>query len=363
MKDLIGVTDERQHRHLRRPPVRPQGGLPQLPQASDRGQLADGGQPEQRQLHHRPRRGLVLLRQPGPGGPASSTGTGHAFTYGYDCTGDVAWLEETPASQAPSTVSPRAESGCTVRAPTTPAASGTTFVTTSYTYSSGGSGNLLTSQATSAVMHQANSLLEFDSLTYDYSNDLTQLEGRQARPRPPTPTPTTATAAGDLRAGDVRVTHRLLLHQLEHRHLPDMLQPYCSHNTADQMGIDAMPEPVGSTAQRVLGSGEALLVGERDVDVGGTRRARGDELRDDELQQLRGPYGDLKDRDLRLQLGDYLDVDTNEPTCINPSGTTCTGPSSSQPNAETYTYNAHGLRMTEEAWSSSTSSTATSEFA
>ena len=41
----------------------------------------------------------------------------------------------------------------------------------------------------------------------------------------------------------LRVRDRLLLSELEHRHLPDVLAALLPHNTVDQMGIDAMPEP------------------------------------------------------------------------------------------------------------------------
>ena len=177
---------------------------------------------------------------------------GDAFTYGYDCTGDVAWLEETPASQAPSTVSPCVGSGGTVPSPTTPAASGTTFVT-KYTYSSGGSGNLLTSQATSAVTHTGStSLLEFDSLTYDDNNDLTSST--------PKVSGTTETADTYTYDSQQRVTSgpetsgshdRLLLHELEHRHLPDMLAALLlsQHRRPDGHRRDARAR-LGSTARK-----------------------------------------------------------------------------------------------------------------
>ena len=188
---------------------------------------------------------------------------GDAFTYGYDCTGDVAWMEETPASQAP-TVSPCQGSSGSVPSSTIPSASGTTFVVMKYTYSSGGSGNLPTSQATSAVTHTGStSLLEFDSLTYNDSNDLASSTPKVSGTTETADTYTYDSQQRVISGPETSGSDTAYSYTNSNTDTyPMCSQPFCSTGTVDQMGIDAMPDP-GSAAQlgaEYAGNGELCWV-------------------------------------------------------------------------------------------------------
>src|SRR4029077_19856997 len=54
--------------------------------------------------------------------------------------------------------------------------------------------------------------------------------------------------------------------------------------------------------------------------------------------------------------------DTSTLSCINTSGSTCTTPSSSQPQTVDYSYNGDGLRMSAQQWSGSTNSVMSTIF-
>ena len=279
-----------------------------------------------------------------------------AFTYAYDCTGDVAWLAETPSSQIPS-VTPCAGASGAVPASPVPSSGGTTYLVTTYPRSSGASGNLPTSQATAAVTSSgSSSLLEFTSLAYDDNNDLTSS----------TPKVSGTTDSADTHAYDSqqRVTSgpETSGSKTAYSYVNSGTgEPYQSNNTVDQMGIDAMPEP-GTTAQlgaEYAGSGELCWVGEvtsTSGSCGSPSATNYETMNYNGSGELTGAsahgYGSNSSM--------TWNVDLSELTCDNPSGTTCTGPSSTQPAAQTYTYDADGLRMTARAWDGTTA--VTNEF-
>jgi RHS repeat-associated protein len=291
---------------------------------------------------------------------------GDAFTYAYDCTGDVAWLAETPSSQIP-TVSQCQGSSGTIQASPAPSASGTTYVVSNYTYSSGGSGNLLNSQATAAVTHSGStSLLEFNTLTYDDNNNLTS-----STPKVSGTIQTADTYGYDAQqrlTSGPETSGSVTAYSYTNSNTdtyPTCSQPYCSHGAVDQMGIDAMPKP-GSAAQlgsEYAGNGELCWVAVITTTSSGTCGAPGGTSSSYETAS----YNTSGDLTATASIGGYgsssaltWNVDTNEPTCINPSGTTCTGPSSTQPSAQTYTYDGERLRTTSQSWSGS--SVATTDF-
>ncbi len=286
---------------------------------------------------------------------------GDAFSYAFDCTGDVAWLLETPANQAPSIIPCQGSSGSVPTSPTPP--SGTTYLLTSYSYSSGTSGNLLSSKVTSAVTHTGStSLLEFDSLTYDDNNNLTS-----STPKVSGATETADTYGYDsqqrVSSGPETSGSKTAYSYVNTSPRSTCSQPYCSNATMDQMGIDAMPEP-GSTAQlgaEYSGNGELCWVGEVTSTTGScsTPSATNYET------MTYSSSGDLTGTTSHTYGSNSAmtwNVDANEPTCINPSGTSCTGPSSSQPLAVAYTYSASGMRTTAQAWDSGTSAVITIDY-
>jgi RHS repeat-associated protein len=267
-----------------------------------------------------------------------------------------------PASQTPTVSQCQGVSGTSPSSPV-PSASGTTFVVTSHTYSSGGSGNLLTSQATSAVTHSGStSLLEFDSLSYDDNNNLTSS----------TPKVSGTAETADNYAYDnlqrVAQGPETSGSKTSYSYVSSTgTQPFFSTNSVDGMGIDAMPEP-GSSAQlgaEYAGNGELCWVAVITSTTTGSCATPGSTSSSYETASYNSS-GDLTGTTAN---GDYgtssamaWNADLSQLTCVNPSGTTCTGPSSSQPSAMTASYQADGLRTQTKSWNSSTSSVVTTSY-
>ena len=283
---------------------------------------------------------------------------GDAFTYGYDCTGDVAWLAETPATQAPSVTECAGAAG-TVPAAPAPTSSGTTYVVTTDYYGSGTSGNLLSSQETNAVTSSGStSLLEFDSLAYDENDDLTS--------ETPKVSGTTETADTYNYDSQQRVTSgpETSGSKTSYSYVNSTgTQPFTSANTADQMGIDAMPDP-GSSAQlgaEYAGNGELCWIGQVTSSTGtcnspSSSATNYETFAYDVSGNVTGTsvagsgYGSTSSYS--------WNVDTGTLSCVNTTGSTCTTPASSTPNTSNYTYNGDGLRMTAQSWNGSSVSTA-----
>jgi RHS repeat-associated protein len=131
------------------------------------------------------------------------------------------------------------------------------------------------------------------------------------------------------------------------------------------MGIDAMPQP-GSAAQlgsELQGNGELCWVAQVTSTTGTCGNPGGSSTNYETVAY--NSSGDMTGTTASgygTTSALTWNVDTNQPTCINPSATGCTEPSASQPAAQTYAYNADGLRATEKTWSSSTSSVVTTAF-
>ncbi len=284
---------------------------------------------------------------------------GDAFTHGYDCTGDVAWLAETPSSQVPAVSPCQGSSGSVPTAPS-PASTGTTFIDTSYSYGSGSSGNLLNSQSTDAVTHSGStSLLEFNSLSYDNTNNLTSST--------PKVSGTTETADGYTYDSQERVKSgpETSGSKTGYSYVNSSgTQPFYSTDTVDEMGIDAMPYP-GSTAQlgsEYTGNGELCWVAEVTSTTGTCSNPSGSATNYETVNfNSSGDMTGTSASGYGFNTSESWNVDMSEPTCINPGGTSCTGPSSSQPGAESYAYNADGIRVKTQSWDASTSSVVTTD--
>ena len=98
---------------------------------------------------------------------------GDAFTYGYDCTGDVAWLAETPSSQVPTVTACAGSSGTAPGAPA-PQLRWDDLRGDDVRVLFGrewGSADLAETDAVTS--RGSTSLLEFDALAYDDNDDLT----------------------------------------------------------------------------------------------------------------------------------------------------------------------------------------------
>ena len=133
-----------------------------------------------------------------------------------------------------------------------------------YTYSSGGSGNLPTSQATSAVTHTGStSLLEFDSLTYNDNNDLARSTPKVSGTTETADTYTYYSQQRVISGPETSGSDTAYSYTNSNTDTyPMCSQPFCSTGTVDQMGIDAMPDP-GSAAQlgaEYAGNGELRWV-------------------------------------------------------------------------------------------------------
>jgi RHS repeat-associated protein len=289
---------------------------------------------------------------------------GDAFTYGYDCTGDVAWLLETPSSAIP-TVTPCSGSGGSVPSTPTPS-SGTTYLLTTYENSSGASGNLPSWQSTAAVTSWSSTkLLGFGSssvpLVYDDSSDPTSVT--------PYVNGTAEIADAYSYDGQQRVTSGPETSGSVTSYAYTNTggsPPFTSTHTVDQMGIDGSPLP-GSTAQlgsEYAGNGELCWTAKNASSTTGTCSSPSSSASAYETFSY-DASGDL----IGTTPTSYgstsaltWDQDTGTLSCINTSGSTCTTPSSSTTQTSNYTYNGDGLRMTATTWSVSSSSVQTAEF-
>jgi RHS repeat-associated protein len=294
---------------------------------------------------------------------------GDAFTYGYDCAGDTAWMAETPASQIPTVAQCESSSGSVPTAPA-PTSSGSTYVVTSSFYSSAGSGELLSYQTTSAATSSGSTpLLDFGAssspLTYDDSNDL--MSG--------TPYKTGSALATDEYATtptpyDSQQRVPLSPEPLGWSTAYDYVNsggspPFTSENTVDGMGIDVMPAASsGYTGVEYSGNGE--LCWEALEPTASSSSPCTAPASPSTYQSFSyNTSGDLVGtvaHGFGANSASVWNVDTGNPACVNPAGSSCTGPNSSQQNSESYKYNADGLRMTSTFWNPTSSSTETNDF-
>ena len=296
---------------------------------------------------------------------------GDAFTYGYDCDGNVAWLTETPSSKIPS-VTPCLGSIGSVPSSPVPSSGGTTYVVTTYENSSGASGDLPSWQSTAAVTSSGStSLLGFGSssvpMVYDESNDLTSVtpyvNGTAETADTYTYDSQQRVTSGPETSGSVTSYGYTNSNTDTY---PTCSQPYCSHGTVDQMGLDASPI-TGSTAQlgsEYAGNGELCWTAKNPSSTTGTCSSPSssasayETFSYDASGDLTGTtptsYGTTSDL--------TWDQDTGTLSCVNTSGSTCTTPSSSTTQTANYTYNGDGLRMTASTWDTSASSVLDTEF-
>jgi RHS repeat-associated protein len=143
--------------------------------------------------------------------------------------------------------------------------------------------------------------------------------------------------------------------------------PFSSTNTVDQMDIDASPLP-GSAAQlgsEYAGNGEVCWTAKNPTSTTGTCSSPSSSASEYETFSY-DASGDLTGT---TPAGGYgttstlmWDQDTGTLSCINASGSTCTTPGSSTPETASYSYNGDGLRMTAATWNTSTNSVQDTEF-
>ena len=287
---------------------------------------------------------------------------GDAFTYGYDCTGDVAWLVETPSSQVP-TVTECTDSSGVPTSPTPPL--GSTYLLTTYDYSSGGSGNLLLSKTTDSVTSSVQtSLLEFNSLTYDDDNHLMSSTPKVSGASQATDTYATGATPYDAWQR-VPLSPEPSGWSSSYGYVGVAGSPFESQNTADQMGIDVMPASSSTyTGLEYTGNGETCW--EAPEPSASSTNPCGPPSSPSDYEAF--SYNSSGDLTATTAEGFgssstfTWDVDESAPTCMNPAGSSCSGPSSSQPEAAEYKYNADVLRTSAETWNASTSSVATTDF-
>jgi RHS repeat-associated protein len=292
---------------------------------------------------------------------------GDAFTYAYDCTGDVAWLLETPNSQAPSITPCQGASGSVPSVPTPP--SGTTYVETQYQYSSGASGSLLSSETTSALTSSGStSLLAFGSssipLAYDDSNNRMSVTPYVNGTAQTTDTYAMTSTPYDFQRR-VPLSPEPSGWSTAYHYVNSSSSPFTSQNTVDLMGIDVQPAASSTyTGLEYAGNGE--LCWEATAPTASSSSPCGPPASPSSYESFSYDASGDRTGTTAHSFGTTSSLIWNQDTdtlgCVNTSGSTCTGPSSSQPNAVTFTYNADGLRMTASTWNSSTSSVQTADF-
>lgn len=280
---------------------------------------------------------------------------GDAFTYGYDCAGDEAWLAETPSTQIP-TVTPCAGSSGSVPAAPSPGASGTTFIITADGYSNGSQGGELEYSATSAVTHSTSTpLLSFgsptvssDYLSYDGNGDITSEPVYVNGTADNTDTYSYDTQQRLTSGPGVGSTSGS-----SYEYPNSGGSGFNSEATVDDMGLSVSVTPGGvKTGQEFAGNGE-LCWSETSPIPGGnscTSPTGGTPTYEKftynssgELTEETPENGASTTQDLTWN------ADTGTLSCLNISGSTCSSPTPTAVGTYDYTYNSDGLRMTTEA--------------
>jgi RHS repeat-associated protein len=292
---------------------------------------------------------------------------GDAFTYAYDCTGDIAWMAETPNTQIPAVTQCQGSSGTVPTAPTP--SSGTTYTVTMYSNSPGSSGDRLSWMSTASKTSSGSTpLLGFgsssNSMAYDDDDDLTSV---------------TPYVNGTAQATDIYATtgapydaqHRVPLSpepsgwSTSYDYVNSLSAPFSSQGTWDQMGIDVQPA-ASSTYTGLEYSGNGQLCWEATAPTASSSNPCGPPTSPSAYESFAyDGSGDLTGTTAHgfgTTSSLAWNQDTDTLTCENPAGSTCTSPGSSQPDTETYSYNGDGLRMAVASWDASTSSVQNAEF-
>jgi RHS repeat-associated protein len=292
---------------------------------------------------------------------------GDAFTYAYDCTGDVAWMLETPNTQLPTVTPCQGSSGSVPTSPTP--SSGTTYLLTSYNYSPGSSGNLLTSKTTSAVTSSGTTaLLGFGSsssnIAYDDNNNVMSVTPYKNGTAQATDTYATTSTPYDPQQR-IPLSPEPSGWNTAYDYVNSSSTPFSSQKTVDQMGIDVQPA-ASSTYTGLEYSGNGQLCWEATAPTASTSSPCGPPTSPSSYESFSyNTSGDLTGTSASgfgTNSALTWNVDSSEPMCINPVGTSCSGPSSSQPSAATYTYDGDGRRMTAATWNTSSGSVVTKDF-
>lgn len=292
---------------------------------------------------------------------------GDAFTYGYDCTGDVAWLAETPNTQIPSVTPCQGSGGSPPTAPSP--SSGTTYVVTAYSNSSGSSGDLQSWDTTSAVTTSGSTpLLGFGSssskIAYDDSNDLVSVMPYKNGAAQATDTYATSTTTYDAQQR-VPLSPEPSGWTTSYDYVNSSSAPFASRSSVDQMGIDVQPAASSTyTGLEYAGNGE--LCWEATAPTTSTSNPCGPPTSPSAYESFTyDTSGDLTGttaHSFGTMSSLNWNADTGTLSCVNTSGSTCTTPSSSATATANYTYNGGGLRMTSATWNASTSSVAETAF-
>jgi RHS repeat-associated protein len=280
-----------------------------------------------------------------------------AFTYAYDCTGNVLWMLETPSSAIP-TIAPCQGSGGTAPTAPTTAPSGSTYVLTTYGYSAGSSGDQLTAKTTTALgTGSPAALLAFSSLTYDVNGNLSSST--------PVVNGTAQTADAFTYDSQQRVASgpEAGVSSRSYNYTNNPGSGFASGPTVDGMGINAVSGN-GTFSDSYYANGELCWI------VSGTGATSNTCSSPTGSTAWEGfTYDASGDRTATSAHNGYgststltWNQDTGTMSCINTNGTSCSTPSSSAPQTATYTYNANHLRMSGTTWNSSTSSTQTATY-
>jgi RHS repeat-associated protein len=302
---------------------------------------------------------------------------GDAWTYGYDCSGDVLWTAETPSSSIPSITQCSGSSGTPPSPPST-APSGDKDVITVDAYSNGASGGVLQAETTYALDSSGTKteLLSFGSttssplgynnpLTYDDNNDLMTSTPYVNGTAEATDTYATTSTPYDNQQR-VPLSPEPSGYSTAYDYVNSSSSSFSSQPTVDGMGIDTQPAASSTyNGLEYAGSGELCWIAQ--APTANSSNTCGPPSSPSSYESVSyNSSGDMTGtaaHGFGTNIAMTWNADTSEPTCINPSGSTCTGPSSSQPSDLTATYNGDGLRTTAVTWSSSTNSTVTANMA
>ncbi len=293
---------------------------------------------------------------------------GDGFTYGYDCAGNVAWLNETPSSAVSSVTACHGAIGDTGSTGTPSMAapgSGVTDIQTLYTYSTGANGNQLIYSQMSAQSTSSTALLSFGSssanLLYDANGNLTSS------------TPYKGTTAQTADTFNYDNQQRVISGPSDGANTPygysyanAPAHSFKPSATVDGMGFATLT-PNGGTVLGVENAGDGSPCWNQSSPStlstqgcsspnsgGGGYQSFAYDASGNRVSTT--PHG------IGANSAYLWNQDAHTLTCANMSGTTCTSPSSSTTQTATYVYNADGLRMQAATWNASTSAVQVANF-
>jgi YD repeat-containing protein len=296
---------------------------------------------------------------------------GDAFTYDYDCAGNVLFMVESPSNETLPSVTDCNQTGSEASYPTsTPEQSGGTYpiwIVTTYIYDNANNTGQMLYESTYKVQNTTETpLLGFGSssvpLTYNPTGTLatsTPFEG--------TTEEATDTYNYD---GQNRVTSgpESGSGTKNYTYVNSASQPgsFTTSKTVDNMGLASQYQGTSASGMQYAGNGELCWVESATVSTltnpsdlcsspgGSNYETLSYDASGDRTGITAHGYGTSSAYTWNQLTGTL--------SCANPRGTSCTGPSSSQPAAQSYAYGPDKLRMQSQAWNSTTSSVVTTIY-